>query len=111
MPTEPARPFLDAPLPYVACLQPRPLAAVTLVVIHCTELPDLATARGRKYGEFDHPEMLRRCRLKIKAHFRPCTAFRISEVARFAFAGDTDIRYTGPPSFSCQRMPHFTRFS
>lgn len=49
MPTEPARPFLDAPLPYVARLQPRPLAEVTLVVIHCTELPDLATARG--YGE------------------------------------------------------------
>ncbi len=49
MPTEPARPFLDAPLPYVARLQPRPLADVTLVVIHCTELPDLATAR--EYGE------------------------------------------------------------
>lgn len=49
MPTEPARPCLDAPLPYVARLQPRPPADVTLVVIHCTELPDLATAR--EYGE------------------------------------------------------------
>jgi N-acetylmuramoyl-L-alanine amidase len=49
MPTEPARPFLDAPLPYVARLQPRPLAEATLVVLHCTELPDLATAR--EYGE------------------------------------------------------------
>ena len=49
MPTEPACPFLDAPLPYVARLQARPAAAVTLVVIHCTELPDLATAR--EYGE------------------------------------------------------------
>ena len=33
----------------LACLQPRPLAQVNLVVIHCTELPDMATARI--YGE------------------------------------------------------------
>ncbi|MGN6113462.1 MAG: N-acetylmuramoyl-L-alanine amidase [Luteimonas sp.] len=39
----------DAPLPYVARLDVRPLAQVELVVIHCTELPDLATAR--EYGE------------------------------------------------------------
>lgn len=39
----------DQPLPYVECLPQRPRAAVTLVVIHCTELPDLATART--YGE------------------------------------------------------------
>jgi len=39
----------DQPLPYVAKLPERPAAAVTLVVIHCTELPDLATAR--EYGE------------------------------------------------------------
>jgi len=44
-----SRTALDAPLPYVARLQQRPLAQVTLVVIHCTELPDLATAR--EYGE------------------------------------------------------------
>lgn len=37
------------PLPYVDCLPTRPRTAVTLVVIHCTELPDLATARS--YGE------------------------------------------------------------
>ncbi len=37
------------PLPYEACLQPRSLAQVDLVVIHCTELPDMATAR--EYGE------------------------------------------------------------
>jgi N-acetylmuramoyl-L-alanine amidase len=47
MPTE--RSFIDAPLPCVARLQPRPQAEVTLVVLHCTELPDLATAR--EYGE------------------------------------------------------------
>ncbi|HTM70110.1 MAG TPA: N-acetylmuramoyl-L-alanine amidase, partial [Luteimonas sp.] len=47
MPTEPS--FIDAPLPCVARLQPRQLAEVTLVVLHCTELPDLATAR--EYGE------------------------------------------------------------
>lgn len=37
------------PLPYEALLAPRPLDAIDLVVIHCTELPDLATARD--YGE------------------------------------------------------------
>ncbi len=49
MPTDAAPAILEAPLPYVARLQARPLADVTLVVIHCTELPDLATAR--EYGE------------------------------------------------------------
>lgn len=39
----------DLPLPYVDRLPERPAAAVDLVVIHCTELPDLATAR--EYGE------------------------------------------------------------
>lgn len=37
------------PLSYEARLEPRPLTQVDLVVIHCTELPDLATAR--EYGE------------------------------------------------------------
>jgi len=37
------------PLPYVDALAPRELAAIDTVVIHCTELPDLATAR--EYGE------------------------------------------------------------
>ena len=39
----------DQPLPYVERLQSRGLADVDLVVIHCTELPDLATSR--EYGE------------------------------------------------------------
>ena len=39
----------DQPLPYVSQLPARPASAVALVVIHCTELPDLATARA--YGE------------------------------------------------------------
>lgn len=39
----------DQPLPYVAKLRAREIATVELVVIHCTELPDLATARA--YGE------------------------------------------------------------
>jgi N-acetylmuramoyl-L-alanine amidase len=39
----------DQPLPYVDRLPERAVDAVTLVVIHCTELPDLATARG--FGE------------------------------------------------------------
>lgn len=41
--------IVDLPLPYVDRLPERPAEAVTLVVIHCTELPDLATAR--EYGE------------------------------------------------------------
>jgi N-acetylmuramoyl-L-alanine amidase len=39
----------EQPLPYVDLLPERPADAVELVVIHCTELPDLATAR--EYGE------------------------------------------------------------
>ena len=39
----------DQLLPYVDRLAERPPEAVTRVVIHCTELPDLATART--YGE------------------------------------------------------------
>lgn len=39
----------SAPLPYETRLEPRPLAQVDLVVIHCTELPDLAMARS--FGE------------------------------------------------------------
>lgn len=39
----------EHPLHYVDRLAERPADAVTLVVIHCTELPDLATAR--EYGE------------------------------------------------------------
>ena len=39
----------DLPLPYAAHLGARTLDIVDLVVIHCTELPDLAMAR--EYGE------------------------------------------------------------
>jgi N-acetylmuramoyl-L-alanine amidase len=42
-------PIHDWPLPYEERLDSRPRAAIDLVVIHCTELPDLATAR--RYGE------------------------------------------------------------
>ena len=49
MPPLPAPPVTDQPLPYVERLQTRPLEQVDLVVIHCTELPDLATARD--YGQ------------------------------------------------------------
>ena len=41
--------IIERPLPYAGLLQPRLLAQVELVVVHCTELPDLATAR--EYGE------------------------------------------------------------
>jgi N-acetylmuramoyl-L-alanine amidase len=39
----------DQPLSYVARLERRDAAAIDLVVIHCTELPDLAMAR--EFGE------------------------------------------------------------
>jgi N-acetylmuramoyl-L-alanine amidase len=45
----PPLPLQTWPLPYEQRLEVRPLAQVDLVVIHCTELPDLATAR--EYGE------------------------------------------------------------
>lgn len=35
----------DWPLPYVERLESRAAGAIDLVVVHCTELPDLATAR------------------------------------------------------------------
>lgn len=41
--------ILDAPLPYEARLEQRPLSAITLAVIHCTETPDLPSAR--RFGE------------------------------------------------------------
>ncbi|HVI58362.1 MAG TPA: N-acetylmuramoyl-L-alanine amidase [Luteimonas sp.] len=50
MPNEPGPGVPKAsPLPYEGRLEGRPLSQVDLVVIHCTELPDLATAR--EYGE------------------------------------------------------------
>jgi len=47
MPTPPS--IHPAPLPYERLLPLRGLVQITQVVIHCTELPDLATAR--EYGE------------------------------------------------------------
>ena len=45
----PAPALHDWPLPYAQRLDARGLDRIDLVVIHCTELPDLATAR--EYGE------------------------------------------------------------
>src|SRR5690348_11639237 len=45
----PALPIHDWPLPYADRLRQRGIEDIDLVVIHCTELPDLATAR--EYGE------------------------------------------------------------
>lgn len=42
-------PVVQRHLPYAAALEQRPLTAIDLVVIHCTELPDLAAARD--FGE------------------------------------------------------------
>ncbi|KAA2285613.1 N-acetylmuramoyl-L-alanine amidase [Arenimonas fontis] len=48
----PAPPINEWPLPYEQRLEARPLPRIDLVVIHCTELPDLAMAR--EYGERVH---------------------------------------------------------
>lgn len=40
------------PLPYVERLERRSTEAIDTVILHCTELPDLATARA--YGEVEH---------------------------------------------------------
>ena len=45
----PDHPIHDWPLPYEERLAERLPSAIDLVVIHCTELPDLPTAR--EYGE------------------------------------------------------------
>jgi len=45
----PAPALHEWPLPYEQRLEARDVARIDLVVIHCTELPDLATAR--EYGE------------------------------------------------------------
>ena len=44
--------IIDAPLPYVDLLGLRATSDIDLIVIHCTELPDLVTAR--EYGERIH---------------------------------------------------------
>ena len=45
----PDLPVTLSPLPYERLLEERPRSAIDLVVIHCTELPDLQTAR--RFGE------------------------------------------------------------
>jgi len=42
----PLPPILPSPLPYELLLEERPRSQIDLVVIHCTELPDLAAARA-----------------------------------------------------------------
>jgi len=49
LPDLPPLPVDIDPLPYEARLDERPASRIDLVVIHCTELPDLATARH--FGE------------------------------------------------------------
>ena len=45
----PELPVIESPLSYEQKLAPRELSQIDLVVVHCTELPDLQTAR--EYGE------------------------------------------------------------
>jgi N-acetylmuramoyl-L-alanine amidase len=47
-----ALPIHDWPLPYESRLAKRPLSAIDLIVIHCTELPDMKTTR--EFGERIH---------------------------------------------------------
>ena len=51
-PAPPAPPLTVSLLPYEHLLEERPRSQVDLVVIHCTELPDLAMAR--EFGEQVH---------------------------------------------------------
>ena len=46
---DPALSLIVEPLPYVELLEKRSLAQIDLVVMHCTELPDMTMARD--YGE------------------------------------------------------------
>ncbi|MGH8052042.1 MAG: N-acetylmuramoyl-L-alanine amidase [Arenimonas sp.] len=46
---DPSLRLILEPLPYVGLLEKRPLSQIDLVVMHCTELPDMAMAR--EYGE------------------------------------------------------------
>ena len=48
-PESPRLDIVEHPLPYESRLDPRPLAQVDLVVIHCTEVPTLA--ESREFGE------------------------------------------------------------
>ena len=48
----PNLPIHDWPLPYEERLAERDISAIDLVVIHCTELPDMTMARS--YGERIH---------------------------------------------------------
>ncbi|GAB3357991.1 N-acetylmuramoyl-L-alanine amidase [Lysobacter tyrosinilyticus] len=52
LPEPPPLPVTVDLLPYQALLDERPLAQIDLVVIHCTELPDMAMAR--EFGERVH---------------------------------------------------------
>jgi len=49
LPDPPALPIAFDPLPYQERLDAREAATIDLVVVHCTELPDLAMAR--RFGE------------------------------------------------------------
>ncbi|MFZ5655505.1 MAG: N-acetylmuramoyl-L-alanine amidase [Pseudomonadota bacterium] len=49
LPDLPPLPVHVDPLPYESRLEARPVSQVDLVIVHCTELPDLAMARA--YGE------------------------------------------------------------
>ena len=46
---DPALSLIVEPLPYVELLEKRSLAQIDLVVMHCTELPDMTMARD--YGD------------------------------------------------------------
>lgn len=95
----------DQPLPYVERLPERPAAAVTLVVIHCTELPDLAMAR--EYGE----KVLYESGAGNSGHYyidRDGTVYRYVPGTRVA----NHVRGYNPPSIGIElvnrgRYPHW----
>lgn len=96
----------DWPLPYAGRLEKRDPASIDLVVIHCTELPDLATAR--EYGERIH---YRRSGTGNSGHYYIDRDGSISRfvpderVAHHVFGGN--LRSIGIELVNLGRYPHW----
>ena len=104
--TPPELPVHNWPLPYEAKLNHRELSAIDLVVIHCTELPDMAMTR--EFGERVHyPE-------KGTGHSGHYYITEAGEVYRFVaperVANHTkgwNTRSIGIEIFNLGRYPHW----
>lgn len=97
----------DWPLPYAARLDRRDSAAIDLVVIHCTELPDMAMARA--FGERIQHEA---SATGNSGHYyvdRDGRAFRFVDDARVAHhTHGYNPRSIGIELVNCGRYPHWS---